>query len=291
MYVQPLYAARDSSSPRALQFVLVSYGDQVGIGKTLDEAIVDVLGGEADPHHPDRPGTPTDPETARRHAAQGGPPPPRAGVRGVRRGRPAPGRRRHRRLGRGPRGGPQLRRPRAAAPRRAQPQRRHSRAHRRTHRHRVTLDRLNARAAAARRAPAGAVYSPARSGAIETADDRLVKRYEFALNAPTTSAATAARPQRLLVVEDLAWRPCREHRHPAADPDFWPPRRSAEWGSPTRVEQLGSLLVITRLEVQLGAAIRETPGYRPIPTRWLNRPRRIGYRSVTALWKITSIQP
>ena len=58
MYVQPLYAARDSSSPRALQFVLVSYGDQVGIGKTLEEAIVDVLGGEPE----DSPATPTDPE-------------------------------------------------------------------------------------------------------------------------------------------------------------------------------------------------------------------------------------
>ncbi|MGI8901500.1 MAG: UPF0182 family membrane protein [Nocardioides sp.] len=46
MYVQPLYAARDSSSPRTLQFVLVSFGDQVGIGASLDEAIVDVLGGE-----------------------------------------------------------------------------------------------------------------------------------------------------------------------------------------------------------------------------------------------------
>ncbi len=65
MYVQPLYAARDSSSPLALQFVLVSYGDQVGIGKTLDEAIVDVLGGAPSdtPTTPTDPGTPTTPET------------------------------------------------------------------------------------------------------------------------------------------------------------------------------------------------------------------------------------
>ena len=46
MYVQPLYAKRsdtESSFP-ILRFVLVSYGDQVGIGTTLREAIADVLG-------------------------------------------------------------------------------------------------------------------------------------------------------------------------------------------------------------------------------------------------------
>ena len=69
MYVQPLYAARDSSSPRALQFVLVSYGDQVGIGKTLDEAIVDVLGGEPEDTPATRP-TPGRRPTPRRRPAR-----------------------------------------------------------------------------------------------------------------------------------------------------------------------------------------------------------------------------
>ena len=46
MYVQPVYAVRqlsDSSYP-ILQFVIVSYGGQVGIGNTLVEALGDVLG-------------------------------------------------------------------------------------------------------------------------------------------------------------------------------------------------------------------------------------------------------
>ena len=46
MYVQPLYAKRsgtESSFP-ILRFVLVSYGNEVGIGTTLREAIADVLG-------------------------------------------------------------------------------------------------------------------------------------------------------------------------------------------------------------------------------------------------------
>ncbi len=54
MYVQPLYAARDTASPPTLQFVLVAYGESVGIGTTLDAAILDVLGGIAN--------TPTEPE-------------------------------------------------------------------------------------------------------------------------------------------------------------------------------------------------------------------------------------
>ena len=66
---------RLGSSPRALQFVLVSYGDQVGIGKTLDEAIVDVLGGEPedtpDRRRPIPRRRPT--PTRRPAAAQGGP--------------------------------------------------------------------------------------------------------------------------------------------------------------------------------------------------------------------------
>lgn len=47
MYVQPLYTRRsndaDASFP-ILRFVLVSYGDEIGIGRSLREAIADVLG-------------------------------------------------------------------------------------------------------------------------------------------------------------------------------------------------------------------------------------------------------
>ncbi|GAA2125123.1 UPF0182 family protein [Nocardioides bigeumensis] len=57
LYVQPLYASRDQTSPRTLQFVLVSYGDRVGIGRTLDDAVEDVLGASGDTP----PTTPTDP--------------------------------------------------------------------------------------------------------------------------------------------------------------------------------------------------------------------------------------
>ena len=52
MYVQPVYAVRqlsDSSYP-ILQFVIVSYGDRVGIGNSLVEALADVLG--VDPSEP-----------------------------------------------------------------------------------------------------------------------------------------------------------------------------------------------------------------------------------------------
>ncbi len=51
MYVQPIYATRqlsDASYP-ILRYVTVSYGDRVGIGNTLERAIVDVLGGETTP--------------------------------------------------------------------------------------------------------------------------------------------------------------------------------------------------------------------------------------------------
>jgi uncharacterized membrane protein (UPF0182 family) len=51
MYVQPIYATRqlsDASYP-ILRYVTVSYGDQVGIGTTLEHAIIDVLGGTAPP--------------------------------------------------------------------------------------------------------------------------------------------------------------------------------------------------------------------------------------------------
>ncbi|MGH3347677.1 MAG: UPF0182 family protein [Nocardioides sp.] len=56
MYVQPVYAVRQlsESSYPILQFVIVSYGDQVGIGNSLVEALADVLGVD--------PLTPTDPD-------------------------------------------------------------------------------------------------------------------------------------------------------------------------------------------------------------------------------------
>jgi uncharacterized membrane protein (UPF0182 family) len=57
MYIQPFYAARDATSPLTLQFVLVAYGESVGIGETLDLAIIDALGGEAEtPTTPVSPG-------------------------------------------------------------------------------------------------------------------------------------------------------------------------------------------------------------------------------------------
>ena len=50
MYVQPVYATRelsDASFPE-LEFVIVSYGDQVGIGTSMTEALADVLGVDPD---------------------------------------------------------------------------------------------------------------------------------------------------------------------------------------------------------------------------------------------------
>ncbi|MGH3362562.1 MAG: UPF0182 family protein [Nocardioides sp.] len=46
MYVQPVYATRELSEASfpELQFVIVSYGDRVGIGQTMPEAIADALG-------------------------------------------------------------------------------------------------------------------------------------------------------------------------------------------------------------------------------------------------------
>ncbi|WP_244247011.1 UPF0182 family protein [Nocardioides euryhalodurans] len=50
MYVQPVYAVRQESeaSYPILQFVIVSYGDSVGIGDSLVEALADVLGVDVD---------------------------------------------------------------------------------------------------------------------------------------------------------------------------------------------------------------------------------------------------
>ncbi|MEJ7796566.1 MAG: UPF0182 family protein [Nocardioides sp.] len=61
MYVQPVYAVRELSegSYPILQFVLVSYGDQVGIGNSLLEALGDVLG--VDPTTPPIDPPPDDP--------------------------------------------------------------------------------------------------------------------------------------------------------------------------------------------------------------------------------------
>ena len=63
MYVQPLYAARNSSesSYPILSFVLVSYGGRVGIATTLRGAIADVLGVEDSSGGPDQePETPSE---------------------------------------------------------------------------------------------------------------------------------------------------------------------------------------------------------------------------------------
>ena len=74
LYVQPLYTLRNGGEGRypQLQFVLVSFGEEVGIGSTLNEALDDVLG------------TTTTPATAR------------APVRARAAPRPAPGRLRRR---------------------------------------------------------------------------------------------------------------------------------------------------------------------------------------------------
>ena len=55
MYVQPVYVSRTNSTASypILRKVLVSFGDQVGIGDTLEEAILDVLGADTTP--PDEP--------------------------------------------------------------------------------------------------------------------------------------------------------------------------------------------------------------------------------------------
>jgi uncharacterized membrane protein (UPF0182 family) len=58
MYVQPVYASRGSAeaSYPELQFVIVSYGDEVGIGRTLEEALANILDVE--------PGTTPPPDTS-----------------------------------------------------------------------------------------------------------------------------------------------------------------------------------------------------------------------------------
>jgi uncharacterized protein len=77
MYVVPVYATRaqsTSASYLSLRFVMVSYGGQSGIGKTLVDAISDMAGATpppqpgpgGNPHHPQPPQGKTD--TAKAHA-------------------------------------------------------------------------------------------------------------------------------------------------------------------------------------------------------------------------------
>jgi uncharacterized membrane protein (UPF0182 family) len=61
LYVQPLYTSREAGAGRypVLRYVLASFGDDVGIGSTLAEALDDVLGiqGTEDVANPEQPGT------------------------------------------------------------------------------------------------------------------------------------------------------------------------------------------------------------------------------------------
>lgn len=67
LYVQPLYTVREGGSGKfpVLTFVLASFGKDVGIGKTLNAALADVMdsngGGSVDPGDPVDPGEPIDP--------------------------------------------------------------------------------------------------------------------------------------------------------------------------------------------------------------------------------------
>jgi len=69
MYVQPVYAVRQQSEASfpILQFVLVSYGNEVGIGDSLVEALADVLGVD-----PDSAGQPSPPNQGGGGGGQGG---------------------------------------------------------------------------------------------------------------------------------------------------------------------------------------------------------------------------
>ena len=65
LYVQPLYTTRESGSGNypVLRFVLTSFGRDVGIGRTLDQSLADVLAEGAGGTTPTTPTTPTDPGT------------------------------------------------------------------------------------------------------------------------------------------------------------------------------------------------------------------------------------
>ncbi|MDQ6524433.1 UPF0182 family protein [Nocardioides sp. LHD-245] len=69
IYIQPVYAVRTTGASTfpILQFVIVKYGEQVGIGQNLAEALgdaldVDLVTGEPTPQPPVEPGTPGEPE-------------------------------------------------------------------------------------------------------------------------------------------------------------------------------------------------------------------------------------
>jgi uncharacterized membrane protein (UPF0182 family) len=72
LYVQPLYTSREEGEGRypVLRYVLASFGEDVGIGSTLGEALDDVLGidGTGGVATPEEPGTPPPPP------GEGGPP-------------------------------------------------------------------------------------------------------------------------------------------------------------------------------------------------------------------------
>jgi uncharacterized protein len=65
MYVQPIYTQRETEgSFPELQFVTVSFGDRIGFGDSIDDAIADALNVTTTPDKPDPdpdPGGPTDP--------------------------------------------------------------------------------------------------------------------------------------------------------------------------------------------------------------------------------------
>ena len=134
MYVQPVYVSRTNSTASypILRKVLVSFGDQVGIGDTLEEAILDVLGG--DTTHRSIPATAA-PTT--RRTPGGGNIPTRvrnllaAGRAEVRAGRPGVQGRQGRPVGHPDRGGPAEDRPGPRGPGRED---RDGRAHRRADR-------------------------------------------------------------------------------------------------------------------------------------------------------------
>ena len=77
MYVQPVYATRELSNASfpELEFVIVSYGGDVGIGETLGEALADILGVDPseqpeDPEPEPGPGDDPEPEPEQGNTAQ-----------------------------------------------------------------------------------------------------------------------------------------------------------------------------------------------------------------------------
>ena len=88
LYVQPVYTQRQGStgSYPALRFVLARFGQQVGIGDTLQEALDQVFAGDSGAdHRRDQPGGDTDAEAVRARRRTPGPGQPGRG-QGARRG-------------------------------------------------------------------------------------------------------------------------------------------------------------------------------------------------------------